>query len=151
MHVLLRLHTEIPLPSLPASTLSWCSCDCCRDCDSVKQSQFLLFWQKTFILHIKIYHDGCLSTRPNISNDIPWVDGKKIQIWIRPFKGNSLDVISLCIFQNILCIYISGLHLVNFHPKKLRTFWDCYFTYLNGVLGWEKGFSINSEKRLRLL
>ena len=68
-----------------------------------------------------------------------------------PFiEERKLGSFFLCIFRKILCIYQSGLQLLNFHPKTLKKIRESCNTYSHGILGWEKWFSTKSEKRLRL-
>ena len=75
----------------------------------------------------------------------------KISLWNPFFEERKLGSFFLCIFWEILCIYISGLQLQNIHPKTLKKIRESYNTYSHGILSWEKWFSKISEKRLRLV
>ena len=54
------------------------------------------------------------------------------------------------LYSPINYIYINSQQLVNFSPLTLKKCRESYFSYSHGISGWEKGFSTNSEKQLRL-
>ena len=74
----------------------------------------------------------------------------KFSLWNPFFEERKLGSFFLCIFWEILCIYISGLQLQNIHPKTLKKIRESYNTYSHGILTWEKWFSKISEKWIRL-
>ena len=67
------------------------------------------------------------------------------------FRRNKVGPIFPLYFSKILCIYISGLQLINCNPKTLRKTWVSCNTYSHGIMSWEKGFLAKSDKGLRLL